>query len=91
MQAHHPSFKQDPKAFEMIGYCPQYDALWDHLSVLEHFNLYAVVNGVKPEDQERQIKSIMDSLQLSEDQHEYATSLPLGIRRKISVGISLLV
>jgi len=33
----------------MIGYCPQFDAIYEHLTVKEHLEFYAVIKGVKLE------------------------------------------
>ena len=30
----------------VFGYCPQFDALWDRITVEEHIKLYAAVKGV---------------------------------------------
>ncbi len=81
---------KDPKAFDLIGYCPQSDALWDRVTVDEHLDLYATVNGVKPKHFKKQIRHIKKSLKLDELGREYATSLQSGKRRKVSYGLSLL-
>ena len=36
-----------------IGYCPQFDALYDELTAREHLYLYARLRGVPPKDQKR--------------------------------------
>jgi ATP-binding cassette, subfamily A (ABC1), member 3 len=33
----------------MIGYCPQFDAIYENLTVKEHLEFYAVIKGVKLE------------------------------------------
>jgi ABC-type multidrug transport system ATPase subunit len=35
--------------------CPQFDILWDDLSVAEHLLFYARIKGVKPEEEERMV------------------------------------
>lgn len=35
------------QAFKMMGYCPQYDALWNNLTVKEHLHLFASLRGVR--------------------------------------------
>jgi len=36
-----------------IGYCPQFDAQYEDLSVLEHLELYASIKGIKKDIRER--------------------------------------
>jgi ATP-binding cassette subfamily A (ABC1) protein 3 len=31
----------------MIGYCPQFDAIFEGLTVLEHLQIYASLKGIK--------------------------------------------
>ena len=33
----------------MIGYCPQFDAIFDGLTVREHLEIYASIKGIKKE------------------------------------------
>lgn len=34
------------EAFQMLGYCPQHDALWNNVTVREHIELYAAIRGI---------------------------------------------
>ncbi|KAG8236660.1 hypothetical protein J437_LFUL014508, partial [Ladona fulva] len=34
------------EAFQLMGYCPQHDALWKNITVREHLELYAAIRGV---------------------------------------------
>ena len=36
----------NPNIFTQIGYCPQFDALLEFLTVREHLELYARIKGV---------------------------------------------
>lgn len=36
-----------------IGVCPQFDILWDSLTVEEHLLFYARIKGICPEDEDR--------------------------------------
>jgi ABC-type multidrug transport system ATPase subunit len=38
-----------------IGMCPQFDVLWDELTVEEHLLFYARVKGVSPNEEEYQV------------------------------------
>jgi ATP-binding cassette, subfamily A (ABC1), member 3 len=35
------------KARKMIGYCPQFDAIFDGVTVKEHLEIYAALKGIK--------------------------------------------
>lgn len=44
------------KVFQMMGYCPQHDALWKEVKLREHLQLYAAIRGVPS----HRIKEISD-------------------------------
>ena len=37
-------------AFALLGYCPQFDAIWKVVTVKEHLQAYAAIRGVDPKD-----------------------------------------
>ena len=39
----------------MIGYCPQFDSIFDRLTVEEHLNIYATLKGVRVDLQDKLI------------------------------------
>ncbi len=81
---------KDPKGYTMIGYCPQSDALWNVITVEEHFDVYATVNGVKQYHFREHIDQIMRDLELDDLRDFRIRSLTLGQMRKVSYGLSLL-
>lgn len=40
----------------LLGYCPQSSPLWPSLTVTEHLEIYAAVNGMKKDDVNHAIK-----------------------------------
>lgn len=34
------------KCFQLLGYCPQHDALWKNITVREHLECYAAIRGI---------------------------------------------
>ena len=44
---------------ENIGYCPQFDALFDELTAREHLLLYCRLRGIPPSE-EQQVYSVCD-------------------------------
>ena len=41
------------KVQQNIGYCPQFDALYDELTAREHIQLYARLRGVPPKEEKQ--------------------------------------
>jgi len=33
----------------LIGYCPQFDAIFENLTVRQHLDFYAAIKGVRPD------------------------------------------
>ena len=46
--------------------CPQFDVLWDELTIEEHLLFYARVKGVAPKDEEYQVIKALKEVQLTE-------------------------
>lgn len=45
------------EAFQMVGYCPQHDALWEDITLKEHLVCYAKIRGI-PSDQVTEITNL---------------------------------
>lgn len=73
-----------------IGYCPQFDALFDLLSVREHLELFAQLKGVQAADLEMVVQAKMTQLNLSSFEDKLAGSLSGGNKRKLSVAIAMI-
>ena len=59
------SIFQNPSEFyKQIGYCPQFDALFDELTPTEQLQLYARLRGVKP-NHEKEVYKLINSLNTS--------------------------
>ncbi|CAK9108749.1 ABC transporter A family member 1 (ABC transporter ABCA.1) (AtABCA1) (ABC one homolog protein 1) (AtAOH1) [Durusdinium trenchii] len=73
----------------MIGYCPQFDALLELLTVREHLELYARIKCI-PEDLVGVVaEEKMKQLNLEEFHDKTAGTLSGGNRRKLSVAIAM--
>lgn len=73
----------------MIGYCPQFDALLENLTVREHLELYARIKCIPEENVARVAKTKMRQLNLDEFSERTAGKLSGGNRRKLSVAIAM--
>ncbi|KAI3471608.1 hypothetical protein Pfo_028258 [Paulownia fortunei] len=83
--------RSNPKAaHQHIGYCPQFDALLEFVTVREHLDLYARIKGVQESELERVVmeKLVEFSLLKHADKPSYALSG--GNKRKLSVAIAMI-
>ncbi len=65
------------KAREFIGYTPQYESLFDYLTVKEHLELYARFRMQRKSEQERKnvVEEIIFKLKLNEFTNKQARKL----------------
>ena len=63
--------------------------LWEDLTVEEHLLFYARVKGVSPAEEQACVDKAIEEVQLKEERHQQTKSLPLGVRRRLSIAISL--
>ena len=80
--------------FEMIknkfGYCPQYNAIFEYMTVYENLEFYAKLKGVKRDFLTQIINSVIYEMKLEEFIKKLAGKLSGGNKRKLSVAISML-
>ncbi|RLN57229.1 hypothetical protein BBJ28_00025928, partial [Nothophytophthora sp. Chile5] len=74
----------------LIGYCPQFDALFELLSVREHLELFARIKGVGRVELNGVVKTLMHQMNLDSFEHKLAGTLSGGNKRKLSVAIALI-
>ncbi|CBZ40948.1 uncharacterized protein, partial [Leishmania mexicana MHOM/GT/2001/U1103] len=78
------------EALRCIGYCPQFDACLDLLTVEEHLELYAGVRAISYNCRKRVVEGLLALCELTNYKHTLAHALSGGNRRKLSVAISLI-
>eukprot|EP01065_Artemidia_motanka_P044358 TRINITY_DN62_c0_g4_i2.p1 TRINITY_DN62_c0_g4~~TRINITY_DN62_c0_g4_i2.p1 ORF type:complete len:1647 (+),score=502.07 TRINITY_DN62_c0_g4_i2:93-5033(+) len=71
-----------------MGYCPQYDCLWDRLTALEHVRCYAGLKGAPPSRLDDIARQILADCDLGADADGAAGSFSGGMRRRLSVCVS---
>jgi len=74
----------------LIGYCPQYEAIFEYMTVYENLEFYARIKGVKPELLDQLVKAMIIEMSLEDYTKKLAGKLSGGNKRKLSVAISLL-
>lgn len=82
--------KNFTEARKMIGYCPQYDALFHVLTVSEHLWFYAKLKGVPSDKRAAMVEKSIRELNLKEHRNKFAGTLSGGNKRKLGVAIALL-
>uniref|UniRef100_A0A4W3GV29 ATP-binding cassette sub-family A member 2 n=1 Tax=Callorhinchus milii TaxID=7868 RepID=A0A4W3GV29_CALMI len=78
------------KVQQSIGYCPQFDALFDELTAREHMELYTRLRGVPWKDEARVINWALDKLELTKYADKPAGTYSGGNKRKLSTAIALI-
>ncbi|KAK7196098.1 ATP-binding cassette subfamily A, member 1 [Novymonas esmeraldas] len=78
------------RAAGCLGYCPQFDACIDLLTVTEHLRLYAMVRGVPVAQLDNLVASLLTICNLTQYRHVFSNELSGGNRRKLSVAIALI-
>jgi ABC-type lipoprotein export system ATPase subunit len=74
-----------------MGYCPQFDALLDRLTVREHLELFARIKRAVPWSRvPRLVRLMLKQMQLEQFEHKLAGALSGGNKRKLSVAIAMI-
>ena len=73
-----------------IGYCPQFDAIFEYLTVEENIFFFGRLKGFNQDNLGKLAKSIMECLDLYQFRNVRCKNLSGGNKRKLSVGISIL-
>ncbi|GMP86820.1 hypothetical protein CsSME_00039457 [Camellia sinensis var. sinensis] len=73
-----------------IGYCPQFDALLEFLTVREHLELYARIKGVPDYKLEDVVMEKIVEFDLLKHANKPSFSLSGGNKRKLSVAIAMI-
>lgn len=80
----HPEF-----AFRSIGVCPQFDILWDDLTIEEHLYFYARIKGIAVAFENASVTAALQLVDLEELRYRQTKFLSGGERRRVSIAISL--
>ena len=74
----------------IFGYCPQFDAIFEYMSVYENLEFYGKIKGIKPECLHDVVMAMIEEMSLSEFTNKISGRLSGGNKRKLSVAISFL-
>eukprot|EP01036_Dinobryon_divergens_P039319 gene39319-51817_t len=78
------------KCRRYIGYCPQFDALFDLLTGREHLTLYAEIKGILRKDIVSVVNHKISEMGLTEYADRSAGTYSGGNKRKLSVAMAMI-
>jgi len=81
---------QYSEARRLIGYCPQFDAIFTNLTVKEHLEFYAHIKGVVPGMRRTVVERQLVEMGLEEYKNTHANRLSGGNKRKLSVAMAMI-
>eukprot|EP00398_MALV-I-01_sp_L67-1_P000788 gene788-329_t len=73
-----------------IGYCPQENALYEHLTVKEHLYMYGRIKGMPSKALAEDVQNKLKELNLELYTNKLAGTLSGGNKRKLMMGIALM-
>eukprot|EP00930_Biecheleria_cincta_P035592 TRINITY_DN24474_c0_g2_i1.p1 TRINITY_DN24474_c0_g2~~TRINITY_DN24474_c0_g2_i1.p1 ORF type:complete len:1946 (-),score=303.44 TRINITY_DN24474_c0_g2_i1:87-5924(-) len=73
---------------KLIGYCPQFNALWDLLTVTEHLEIYSRIRGYEGDQLQAVVKEKLTTFDLQKYEDARAGSLSGGNMRKLMCSIA---
>lgn len=74
-----------------LGMCPQYNTIWEQLTVEENLHMISRIKGLDKKQFENNKKVIIDTLDLNEYTTIRAGNLSGGNKRKLSAAMTLLI
>nr|QNH67859.1 ATP-binding cassette transporter subfamily A member 3 X2 [Brachionus rotundiformis] len=79
--------KNTKKARKCIGFCPQYNLLFDNLTVYEHLKFFS---KLKENFNDLEIDNMLELINLKDKKHALAKTLSGGMKRKLCVAIAFI-
>nr|XP_055031860.1 ATP-binding cassette sub-family A member 5 isoform X2 [Misgurnus anguillicaudatus] len=75
---------------QLVGICPQFNIIFDVLTVQEHLRIFAAIKGILPSDIDGEVRKVLKDLDLEKIMDAQAKNLSGGQKRKLSVAIAIL-
>ncbi|XP_043073525.1 retinal-specific phospholipid-transporting ATPase ABCA4 [Puntigrus tetrazona] len=73
---------------QSLGMCPQYNILFNHLTVEEHILFYSLMKGRDHKEAMQELENMLEDLELPHKRDEEAQNLSGGMQRKLSVAMA---
>ena len=74
---------------ESLGLCPQYNVLFDRLTVREHMQFFTTLKGVPKSEAEVEINKLLTDMNLMMKADSQSSTLSGGMKRKLNCAIAL--
>ncbi|KAG7491241.1 hypothetical protein MATL_G00000950 [Megalops atlanticus] len=74
----------------LVGICPQFNIMFDVLTVEEHLRIFAAIKGIPAADIDAEVTKVLRDLDLEKIMDAQAKNLSGGQKRKLCVGIAIL-
>ena len=74
----------------LIGYCPQFDSIFEYMTVYENLEFYAKIKGVVSDKVDMVIKALMKEMNLLQYKTKVSGQLSGGNKRKLAVSIAMI-
>jgi len=78
------------KVRSLIGYCPQFDAIFEYLTLYENLEFYGLIKGAKKDKINSIINALIDEMNLTPFKDKESGRLSGGNKRKLSVAIAII-
>jgi ABC-2 type transport system ATP-binding protein len=79
----------NPRVLARIGLCPESDALYAHLSALEHVSLLARISGLAPDEATRRSRDLLVQLGLGDALDARVATFSRGMRQRVKIAQAL--
>ena len=81
--------KNIEKTYQYIGYCPQFDLLWEDLSVENTLLFYSRMKNKEKDKVYSMVEKILENVKLKKFRKYLVSELSGGMRRRLSLGVAL--
>ncbi len=78
------------KALNMIGYMPQYDALYDDISGLDNLMFYGSMYHMKQKELRSRAEEVLKLVELDKDSKKKVVNYSGGMKKRLSLAVALL-
>ncbi|XP_048408491.1 phospholipid-transporting ATPase ABCA3 isoform X2 [Stegostoma tigrinum] len=79
-----------PLVRQSLGLCPQHDVLFDNLTVEEHLSFFSGLKGCHSGQMHEEVNQMLSMLKFEDKRKAKVKTLSGGMKRKLSIGISLI-
>lgn len=82
-------YTQLNEVYKKIGVCPQFDLLWDELTIEDHLLFYLRLKGVETSCEKSSVKKAAEEVFLTPHLKKKVKELSGGMKRRLSLSIAL--